>query len=85
MHLACTRTAQRLKPHGWKNDEGRCSDKLRVRPPKTRSPPRPLVESRLDMILLFIIMVFAIIGLIFIIAKLPGFLLCWLMYAGQCG
>ena len=41
--------------------------------------------SKRGMIILFIIMVFAIIGLIFFIAKLPGFLLCWLMYAGQWG
>jgi len=37
------------------------------------------------MVVLFIIMILAIIGLIFFIAKLPGLLLFWLLYAGQCG
>ena len=85
MHVAIPRTDQRLKPHGWRKPYPRCSDKLPGRPPKNRRPPRPLVMSKRGMIILFIIMVFAIIGLIFFIAKLPGFLLCWLMYAGQCG
>ena len=43
------------------------------------------MKSSKDTIVLFIIKILAIIGLIFLIAKLPGFLLCWLMYAGQCG
>jgi len=56
-----------------------------VRPPKNRRPPQPWVKSSKDMVVLFIIMILAIIGLIFFIAKLPGLLLFWLLYAGQCG
>ena len=85
MHLAWTRTAQRLKSHGRRSIEHRCSKESPVRPPKNRRPQQPWVKSSKDMVVLFIIKILAIIGLIFLIAKLPGFLLCWLMYAGQCG